>query len=131
MTTRFATAEEIAQWDDLLAKNPDGGNVFQSVEVAETKRLNSWSPRYVVLDALYITVLEKRVLPLGRYWYLPKGPGVGSFTELTDLLPELTEFAKSQGVFAVKLEPEIPESPEAHAGLKSLGLVRTPAVHVS
>lgn len=128
MTTRFATAEEITQWDDLLAKNPDGGNVFQSVEVAETKRLNGWTPRYVVLGNLHVTVLEKHALPFGCYWYLPKGPGVGSFTELTDLLPELTKFAKSQGVFAIKLEPEILESTEAHAGLTSEGLVRTPAV---
>lgn len=129
MTIRFATDNEIARWDELLTSNPDGGNVFQSVEVAETKRLNGWLPRFAVVDErLYVTILEKHALPFGCYWYLVKGPGVGSFTELTDLLPDLTQFAKTQGVFAVKLEPEIPESDEAHIALKSVGLVRTPSV---
>ncbi|MGB4768733.1 MAG: peptidoglycan bridge formation glycyltransferase FemA/FemB family protein [Candidatus Saccharimonas sp.] len=129
MIIRLATDEEIAQWDDLLARNPDGGNVFQSVEVANTKRLNGWLPRYIVADErLYITVLEKHTLPFGRYWYMIKGPGVGSFTELIDFLPGLTQFAKTQGVFAIKLEPEIAESDEAHAALSAAGLVHTPAV---
>lgn len=129
MIVRLATDQEIARWDELLITNPDGGNVFQSVEVAKTKRLNGWLSRHIVAEErIYITVLEKHVLPFGCYWYMIKGPGVGSFTELTDLLPDLMKFAKSQGAFAVKLESEIPESDEAHTALKSAGLVRTSAV---
>lgn len=129
MSIRFATDQETEHWDELLTKNPDGGNVFQSTEVAETKRLNGWTSQYLVVDErLYITVLEKKVLPFGRYWYMIKGPGVGSFTELLDLLPSLTEFAKTRGVFAVKIESEIIESDEAHKALVTAGMVRTRAV---
>ena len=39
MTTRLATDDEIAKWDNLIIQNPDGGNVFQSAKLAETIRL--------------------------------------------------------------------------------------------
>ena len=62
MTTRLATDDEIAKWDNLIIQNPDGGNVFQSAKLAETKRANGWTPRYLFIDSLAITVLEKHVL---------------------------------------------------------------------
>ncbi|MEO8911369.1 MAG: peptidoglycan bridge formation glycyltransferase FemA/FemB family protein [Candidatus Saccharimonas sp.] len=128
MTARFATDEEITHWDDLLVKNLDAGNVFQSYEMAETKLHNGWRARYIVLDKLYVTVLEKRLPTLGYYWYLPKGPGVNSFTGLIDVLPMLRDFAYSRGVFAVKLEPEIIETEQAVAALTGVGLVKTSSI---
>ena len=128
MTTRLATDDEIAKWDELLVQNPDGGNVFQSAKLAETKRANGWTPRYLFIDSLAITVLEKPVLLHGKFWYLPKGPGVTDVNALLPLLPELKEFAAKQGVFAVKIEPEIPEQDETKAQLVKAGLVRTRAV---
>lgn len=122
MTTRFATSDEIAQWDSLLAQNPDGGNVFQSVEVAETKRQNGWSPHYLYIDDVAVTVLEKSVFSHGKFWYLPKGPGVTTIDMLLPLLTELKSFATHHGVFAVKIEPEIIESADAHAELVNTGL---------
>ncbi|MFZ1599793.1 MAG: hypothetical protein WAT31_00220, partial [Candidatus Saccharimonas aalborgensis] len=83
MDVRFAATEEIERWDSLLSRNPDGGNVFQLRELAETKRLNGWFPRYLMVKGLAVTVLQKRVPLLGNYWYIPKGPGVVNETELT------------------------------------------------
>lgn len=126
MNVRLATPEEIEIWDEKLASNPDGGNVFQAYELAETKRRGGWTPIYIVVnDSIAITALEKHVLPLGCYWYLPKGPGVTNITELLDLLPSLKEFGKSRGVFAIKTETEILESDDARQSLANVGLVRT------
>lgn len=128
MTIRFVTPDEITSWDDHLAKNPDGGNVFQSTEVAETKRANGWTPRYLLIDNLAVTILEKSVFTHGKFWYLPKGPGTTSTDELLAILPDFKTFAKQHGVFAVKLEPEIIESDDAHQVLASAGLIRTKAI---
>lgn len=125
MNVRFATDEEIARWDDLLVANPDGGNAFQAREMAETKRLNGWRARYILADSLAITVLEKSMPMLGRYWYLPKGPGVTTIESLTALIPELQRFAEDNDVFCVKIEPEIIESREAADALRPLQLIHT------
>lgn len=128
MTTRFATPEETAQWDDLLAQNPDGGNVFQAQEMAETKRANGWAPRYIMCDGLAITALEKRVFAHGALWYLPKGPGVCSQTEAIAVARQLRPFAAQYGVFAIKFEPELPEDTGDGALFSEAGFVKTPAV---
>lgn len=128
MTLRFAHKDEIERWDNLLAQNPDGGNAFQSKAIAETKRQNGWVPQYILSDELAITVLEKRVFAHGRYWYIPKGPGVATQQALLYLLPKLQQFAKEHGVFAVKIEPELIETNETHAALQKAGLVQTPAI---
>ena len=128
MTTRFATNEEIARWDEIIIYNPDGGNVFQARTLAETKRANGWTPRYMFIDDTAVTILEKPVLLHGKFWYAPKGPGVTDITALLPLLPELKEFAAESGVFAVKIEPEILEQDETKAQLVKAGLIRTRAV---
>lgn len=125
---RFATPSETENWDELLAANPDGGNVFQSREVAETKRANGWTPRYLMIDSHAVTILEKPVFGHGNFWYLPKGPGLTDTDSLITVVPELKEFAKQQHVFAVKIEAEILESDEARKALENAGLVHTHAV---
>lgn len=128
MNIRFADQSEIDQWDDLLARNPDGGNVFQSQEVSEAKRNNGWKPRYLMIDSLAVTVLEKSVLLLGAYWYLPKGPGATSTERIETILPDLRRFAAAHGVFVCKIEPEIIETKESRQQLRSLGMLPTPPV---
>jgi len=128
MTMRFATDEEISQWDELITQNPDGGNVFQSRQFGETKRANNWAPRYIITDTVAITVLEKSVPLHGTFWYIPKGPGVNDITALLQILPQLKEFAASNGVFAVKIEPEVLENSETTAQLLKFGLVRSRTV---
>ncbi len=128
MDARFATTEEIERWDSLLSNNPDGGNVFQLRELAETKRLNGWLPRYLIVKGLAVTVLQKRVPLLGNYWYIPKGPGVADEAELLSLLDPLRQLARTKSVFAIKLEPELLETETPHERLTTLGLVRTAAI---
>ena len=128
MNIHVATPDEIQSWDSLLTANPDGGNVFQSQALAETKRLGGWNPRYVVCDNLPLTVLEKRVPFLGTYWYLPKGPGLITVDGVLNIIPSLKEFATAQGVFAIKIEPEILESEEANRAFEDAGLVHTNAI---
>jgi lipid II:glycine glycyltransferase (peptidoglycan interpeptide bridge formation enzyme) len=122
MAIRFATQDEIDDWNDHILANPDGGNVFQGFELAEQKKLGGWTPRFVIADRLAITVLEKPVIALGKLWYIPKGPGVTTTRQLDDILPDIKEFALKNNVFAIKIEPEIIKKDEALADLLKLGL---------
>lgn len=124
MTIRYATQLEIDQWNTLIIANPDGGNVFQGQEFAEQKAASGWLPRFIMADTLAITVLEKSIPLLGKLWYFPKGPGIASIHALDDILADLQMFAKQHGVFAVKIEPELHDSPETRADLLKLGLVK-------
>jgi len=128
MSIRYATNEEIQNWDAHLARNPDGGNVFQAIEMAEAKRQNGWIPRYLIVDEIAITVLEKRIPLLGKFWYLPKGPGITTEVELLPLIDELTNFAHTKAVFVVKIEPEILESEDTKSAIMETGLIPTRAV---
>lgn len=110
MTARYATDEEIARWDELILNNPDGGNVFASFEYSQIKLLTHYTPRYVMVNSLAITVLEKQTAPLGKLWYLPKGPEVVTSKALFDTLAALKPLAKKAGVFAIKIESELNRS---------------------
>jgi len=121
MTARYATAEEIADWNSHILANPDGGNVFSSFEYSEIKKLQNYTPRYIFVDKLAITVLEKTTPPFGKLWYLPKGPGVSSAKELIAVLEALETLAKKAKAFVVRVESELSRevAPNlVHYGLK-------------
>ncbi len=120
----FVTPDTESNWNDRILANPDGGNVFQGSEFAEQKRLGGWEPRFVEAENLAITVLEKSIVGLGKLWYIPKGPGVTSVRQLDSLLPPLRKFAEENGVFAVKIEPELIKKDETLADLMKLGLIK-------
>ena len=122
MSVQFATNDQLETWNSLITKNPDGGNIFQAYEFTQQKQLDNWNPRYLLADGLAITVLEKSILGLGKLWYLPKGPGVISVRQLDGLLPELSLFAKENGAFMIKIEPELMKTDETLADLMKLGL---------
>lgn len=124
MDIRFATDNEIQNWDDRIVTNPDKGNVFQGALFAKQKQLGKWRPQYVVVGDVSLMVLEKHVFGLGKLWYAPKGPGIESAVALGDLLPTLRIFAAKNDVFAVKLEPEIEKTDSALLALNELGLVK-------
>lgn len=128
MTIRFATPAEAKKWNARILKNPDGGNVFQGFEFAEQKKLGGWTPRLVVAGDISLTILEKSVFGLGKFWYVPKGPGVTSARYLGELLPPLEAFAQQNGVFAVKIEPELPKTDETLVDLMKLGLQKSTPV---
>lgn len=110
MPVRFATPEEITKWNDLILANPDNGNVFSSYEYAQQKLTGGYKCHFLMVGTLAVTVLEKNTPPLGKLWYLPKGPNVTSSKALFDVLKLLKPFAKKRGIFAVRIETELPRS---------------------
>jgi len=121
MNVRFANDTEVKNWNKHILSNPDGGNVFQGYEFAEQKKSAGWTIRYIMADKLAITVMEKPVPGFGKVWYAPKGPGVKTLTELKKLQKPLADFARTHGVFTIKIEPELPHT----VSLGSLGLTKT------
>jgi len=113
MSVRFATSKEISHWDEHILRNPDGGNVFSSYEYAEQKETGGYKHRFVMVNDLAVTVLEKNTPPLGKLWYLPKGPNVTTCKALFDTLKLLQPFAKKRGVFAVRIETELARSQQS------------------
>ena len=108
MSVRYATQDEVAHWDDFILSE-EGGNIFASATYAEIKRHGGYTPRYIMAGTAAVTVLEKTTL-LGRWWYLPKGPLVAGSDALKKVLEPLKAFARSQGIFMLKIEPELPAS---------------------
>lgn len=110
MTARYATAEEVSDWNSFIVRNPDGGNVFSSSEYSEIKKLTGYTPRYLFVDSIAVTVLEKTTFPLGVFWYLPKGPNVTSPTQLASVLQALKPLAQKANAFVVRIETELDRS---------------------
>lgn len=131
MTARSANPEEIDNWNNLIIINPDGGNIFQAKEFANIKKNNDWFIKYLVINDIYILVLERKIPLLGAFWYIPKGPGITSTNELKILLPDLRNYAKSKGVFAIKLESELLKTKENSTKIKKLGLAPSRAVQAA
>lgn len=131
MTARYATPEEISNWDSLIIANPDGGNVFSSFEYSEIKKLTNYTPRFIIRGKLAITVLEKQTAPLGKLWYLPKGPNVTSSKELFDTLKALRPLAKKVGVFTIRIETELDRTCqptlERHGLKKAAAIIPNPS----
>lgn len=131
MIARYATNEEIKQWDALILSNPDKGNVFSSHEYSGIKLLTNYIPRYIIVDTVAVTVLEKVTPPLGKLWYLPKGPGVISPKQLFDVLKAMKPLAKKAGVFAIRVESELDRASaptlERHGLKKAAPIIPNPS----
>ena len=133
-TARFATAEEIENWDKHVTANPNGGNMLQSAAYATVKNGSGWKVRFLVLEtggtASYNLVLEKKFPVLGRLWYLIKGPDVESAEDLKPVLEACAAFVRSRklNVFTIKVEPDIVDSGEAQARLAAANLVKAPNI---
>ncbi len=111
MKLRLATADEIAQWDELILSNPDGSNVFQTSAFINIKSAHGWQARYCVYEdvqPVYCAYLSRRVPPLGELWYAPKGPGFTMAGDLTLAVQANHDFAQRMvNVFAFKIEPSV------------------------
>lgn len=133
-TARFATAEEIENWDKHVTANPNGGNMLQSAAYASVKNGSGWKVRFLVLEnggsASYNLVLEKKFPVLGRLWYLIKGPDLAAAADLRAALEACAAFVRSRklNVFTIKIEPDILDSEEAQAHLKVAGLAKAPNI---
>ena len=121
MNARFATATEIAEWNTFIIHNPDGGAILQGKEFLEQKADSGWTPCYLFVGSRAVAILEKSLPLLGKLWYCPKGPSTTSPTDLEQLLVPLRQFAKINGVFSMKIEPELDHT----ATLKTADLIKT------
>ena len=122
MTARFATTDEITEWDKHVLANPDGGNVFASYEYAMQKETGGYKARFLFVDKIAVIVHEKNAGVLGKLWYLPKGPEVTSTKDLFAVLQSLKRFAAKRSIFAIRIEPELSKS--AQPTLARHGLVK-------
>ncbi len=123
---RAATPNELSRWDELVAENPDGGQILQTRAWGEFKRAHRWSPHYLLSETRpAIAVLELRhfVPGLGALGYVPKGPGVDGIAALPAMLDGLRATAGS--AFVVKVEPEIEQSEAATTALRDMGLEKS------
>jgi len=131
MKPRFASENEISNCDKLIIANPDDGNVFASYEFAMQKETGGYKARFVIIDDMAVTVLEKKTRVLGKLWYLPKGPGVSSISELWDVLEIMKPFAKENGAFAIRIEPELSRKQQPtltrHGLIKSRPIIPNPS----
>ena len=121
MNVRFATDTEIADWNSFVTANPDGGNILQGREFIEQKVLAGWTARYIRINERAVAVIEKNIPLLGKVWYCPKGPSTTSAGDLKTLVKELRKFAQTNGVFKIKIEPEL----DYQTDLSALGLLPT------
>lgn len=136
---RYATELEIANWDKLVANNPDGGHIYQSKEWSKTKQYNGWEPVYCIYEAtayvISFVLLKKPASILGNIYYCSKGPGL--FKQYTDdkdsrahfmeFMNDLKSFVRqhdSQAIL-VKIEPELDS--DTKLDLHKLGLYKSKA----
>jgi len=131
MNARYATPDEIANWDTHIIANPDGGNVFSSYEFAQAKLTGGYKVHYAFVGKIAITILEKDALALGKFWYLPKGPNIISTKQLWDVMGSLKTLAKKRGVFAIRVEPELDRACQPtlarHGMIKSRPIIPNPS----
>lgn len=120
-----ATEEQLRRWDELVAANPDGGNVLQTKAFGQTKAKHGWAPKHFVDGDLAVLVLEREVPLLGRFWYVPKGPGVTTAAELKAFIKSVQALPEGSP-FAVRIDPEIPAAAIKPAQLAKMGLVKAP-----
>ncbi len=98
-------------WDEFVAGQPFG-HPLQLWGWGETKRLNNWTPRRLVLvdGETWVAAAQVLLWPIprmGRFIaYVPRGPVAepGS-AEARELLGELAVWAKGQRVLYVRVEP--------------------------
>lgn len=100
-----ASSDEIERWDQLVAANPDRGNVLQVRAFGQTKARHGWRDRYFNFGGAAVLVIERQIPGLGALWYVPKGPGVSELLGLRAFADELRRLDHQP--FMVKIDPEI------------------------
>jgi serine/alanine adding enzyme len=114
LTIRDATEDELAGWDARTVDSP-GGHVYQSRAWAGHRRRSGWQARFLVTDD------GGRVLALTRRWtlggggsaYLPRGPVVGTASELASRQVAVAETLAGAGIDVVAADPEVAASEHA------------------
>lgn len=118
---RLATEKEIADWDSLVLKNPDGGHIYQSHEWGEYKARYDWMPVRLIWESgktqIAIQTTRKTATGFGTIWYIAKGPGMfprykpgkTDAQKFARFTTDLTDFIRKQDPKAllVMIDPEL------------------------
>jgi lipid II:glycine glycyltransferase (peptidoglycan interpeptide bridge formation enzyme) len=106
---RKARNDEVTKWDELVAKNPAGGEVFQAKAFAKIKDRQGWQTEFWVYETtfgkVYTLALSRRIYGLGKIIYIPRGPNVASVSQWREICKLNRKFL-SDAIF-VKMEPPI------------------------
>jgi lipid II:glycine glycyltransferase (peptidoglycan interpeptide bridge formation enzyme) len=125
-----------ATWDAFVAAHPNG-HILQTARWAQLKSAFGWAAQRAELrtipspDAPLLggaSILFRR-LPWGQtVAYVPKGPVVdwAAADQTRAVLTMAREFARKQHAALLKIEPELPDTPEVSARLAGYGFVRSP-----
>ncbi len=125
-----ATKHELAQWDEQIVHNPDGGNILQTKAYGDFKSAHKWPAHYAVAELsdgtkLQVALLTRKVVGLGELWYAPKGPGVKDLAQLKEFIAQVRAYVADKNVFMVKIEPDLLMGDAPKAKLEKLGLVKS------
>ena len=125
-----------AVWDDFVAAHPNG-HILQTARWAQLKSAFGWTAQRAELrtipspDAPILggaSILYRR-LPWGqKVAYVPKGPVVdwAAPDQARAVLTMARAFGKKAHAALLKIEPELPDTPEVSARMASYGFVRSP-----
>lgn len=129
---QIALSGEEQAWDAFVAASPQA-NVLQTVRWARLKAAFGWTADRVAWPAAGAPVagasLLFRRLPWGQTLaYAPKGPLVdwGDTAQVTALLAALRGVCRSRRAALLKIEPDLPDTPELAACLARYGFRRSP-----
>ena len=125
-----------AVWDDFVAAHPNG-HILQTARWAQLKSAFGWTAQRAELrtipspDAPILggaSILYRR-LPWGqKVAYVPKGPVVDwdAPDQARAVITMARAFGKKAHAALLKIEPELPDSPEVSARMASYGFIRSP-----
>ena len=125
-----------AVWDDFVAAHPNG-HILQTARWAQLKSAFGWTAQRAELrtipspDAPILggaSILYRR-LPWGqKVAYVPKGPVVdwAAPDQARAVITMARAFGKKAHAALLKIEPELPDSPEVSARMASYGFIRSP-----
>jgi lipid II:glycine glycyltransferase (peptidoglycan interpeptide bridge formation enzyme) len=116
---RPASEQELKNWDELVALNPDGGNVLQLKEFGQVKQREGWLAKHYMLGETAILGLSRQLRGLGEFLYIPRGPGLAGPGEFSDFVKP----ARQTKAFLIKIDPEIKKELVKPGQFRKLGLV--------
>lgn len=118
-------------WDAFVAAHP-AGTILQTSRWAQLKATFGWDWEIVTpnaaTDSGALVLYRSLPLKLGTIAYVPRGPLVdwGNTQAVTALFDGLRRAVRRRRAWALWLEPEILDTPEAQAHLQGLGLKPVP-----
>jgi lipid II:glycine glycyltransferase (peptidoglycan interpeptide bridge formation enzyme) len=118
----------VTNWDTFVVAHPHG-HVLQTSAWGELKRAFGWQAETVRAGASGALVLF-RTLPLGlTLAYVPRGPLAdwNAPSELEALSAVLDRVCRARRAICLKLEPDLPDTPQDAARLRGLGF--QPSAH--